>query len=128
MKRTVPQGSCLSPLLFSTFIIYIIKLVLKGLLFLFADDISLIVSDKTYFELETNINNDLNKINNRLIIDKLIPNIEKSSFVTMGCLRKDTNISVKLGSNLLNQTLKRVYQTKLLGLFLVINSNLTTIY
>jgi hypothetical protein len=40
-----------------------------------------------------------------------VPNIEKSDFMITGCPLKSTKISLKLGNN----ELKRVYQTKVLG-------------
>jgi hypothetical protein len=40
-----------------------------------------------------------------------VPNIEKSNFIIMGCPLRSTKISLKLGNN----ELKRVYQTKVLG-------------
>jgi hypothetical protein len=110
-KLSVPQGGCLSTLLFLVFINDIFKLILYGMLFLFADDLTLVVKAKTYKELEVKANTDLKLIHKWLLTNKLVPNLEKSNFIVMGCPLKSTQITIKLGQH----CLKRVNQTKILG-------------
>ena len=109
---SVGQGTILAPMLFTIFINGINELVLNGKLYLFADDMSLVVKAKTYSELESKINEDLDQINKWLTKHKLVPNIEKSNFILMGCPRNETTINVRLGE----QCLSRVKETKILGL------------
>ncbi len=110
-KLSVPQGGCLSTILFLVFINDIFKVIIFGILYLFADDLTLVVVAKTYDELEVKANSDLKAVREWLITNKLVPNIEKSNFIIMGCPLRSTKISLKLGNN----ELKRVYQTKVLG-------------
>ena len=109
---SVGQGTILAPMLFSIFIDSITKLDLNGNLYLFADDMSLVVTAKTYSQLESRINEDLFRINEWLKKHKMIPNIDKSNFVLMGCPRSETTINIRLG----DQNLARVKETKVLGL------------
>ena len=114
VKKTrvgVPQGSCLAPLLFSIFINDITKLNLNGILYLFADDMNLVVSAKTYIDLETKINSDLYNINNWFKKHRLVPNLTKSNYMIMGCPPKSVEMNVILG----NRPLKRVFDSKVLG-------------
>jgi hypothetical protein len=108
---SVPQGGCLSALLFIIFMNDIFELSLNGELFLFADDLTLIVFEKNYSELERNTNEDLRKISQWFNKNRLVPNLEKSNFMLMGCPLKSTTININFNGNDLN----RVYETKLLG-------------
>jgi hypothetical protein len=55
-----------------------------GILYLFADDLTLVVIAKTYDELEVKANSDHKAVDEWLITNKLLPNIEKSNFIIMG--------------------------------------------
>jgi hypothetical protein len=65
------------PLLFILFINEIASLPLKGKLYLFADDITLLVEAENYEELRNVINSNLQLIKNWLNSNKLIPNENK---------------------------------------------------
>ncbi len=93
---SVPQGGCLSALLFIIFMNDIFELTLNGELFLFADDLTLIVYAKNYSELERNTNEDLRKINEWLNKNRLVPNLDKSNFLLMGRPLKTTSITTVL--------------------------------
>lgn len=118
MKKSisVPQGGCLSAILFVLFINDIFKLPLTGKLYLFADDMTLIVSAKSYSELESNCNSDLKLIYNWLTKNRLIPNFDKSNFMLMGRPLNSTNIDLNFGQN----KLKRVFESKRWELCLII--------
>ncbi len=75
---------------------------------------SLVVIAKTYNELEVKANSDLKAVHEWLITNKLVPNIEKYNFIIVRCPLRSTKISLKLGNN----ELKRVYQTKVLGVMI----------
>jgi hypothetical protein len=111
---SVPQRGCLSALLFIIFMNDIFELALNDELFLFADDLTLIVYAKNYSQLERNTNEDLRKINEWLNKNRLVPNLDKSNFLLMGCPFKTTSININLNGN----NLKRVYETKLLGVII----------
>ena len=72
---------------------------------------SLVVSAKTYSELENKINSDLLKISNWLREHKLIVNSNKCNYMLMGCPLKSTELNITLEG----KPLKRVYETKILG-------------
>jgi hypothetical protein len=84
-KLSIPQGGCLSTILFLVFINDIFKVIISGILYLFADDLTLVVIAKTYDELEVKANSDLKAVHEWLITNKLASNIEKSNFLIMGC-------------------------------------------
>jgi hypothetical protein len=108
---SVGQGTVLSPTLFAIFVNDITYLELTGNLYLFADDMSLVVCGKTYEELQQNANQDLLKITNWFTTNKLVPNYEKSNFILMGCPRSQTNINLVFNST----ELQRVSETRILG-------------
>ena len=64
---SVPQGGCLAPLLFILYMNDIKNLPLIGKIYLFADDISLVIKAKSYPQLQQNIDHDLNLLNKWLI-------------------------------------------------------------
>ena len=76
VKCGVPQGSILAPLFFH---IYIndFRNVLTRLLRLFADDTNLTVAGETIGDVELAMNNDLTRINEWLLANKLTLNVTK---------------------------------------------------
>jgi hypothetical protein len=67
---------------------------LLGVIYLFADDISIIISAKTYAELQLKIDSDLRLIFDWFQKNKLVINYEKSNYMVMGCPKKDPNLLV----------------------------------
>ena len=92
----------------------ITKLKLCGQLYLFCDDISLVISAKTYDELQTKVNNDLSIIANWLRLNRLVLNYDKTNFILMGNPRESSIQCIKPSIN--NIYLKRIYNTKILGI------------
>ena len=72
----VPQGSVLGPLLFLLYINDIIKASTKFNFFLFADDTNLLYANKNLKTLEKVVNEELIKISDCLIANKLTLNIK----------------------------------------------------
>ncbi len=111
LALSVAQGSCLAPQLFGLFKNDITFVKLFGVIYLFAVDISISISAKTYAELQLKINCDLRLIFDWFHKNKLVINYQKSNYMVMGCPKKDSNLFVNLGQN----NLKRVNETKILG-------------
>ena len=109
INRGVPQGSKLGPLLFLMYINDISKLKLFSKMYLYADDITLICSAKTYNDLLNNCNHDLNLISNYCAENQLMINIKK----TKAMLMFFDNDDLKL--NLNNSNIDFVRDFKLLG-------------
>ena len=114
LKLSVPQGGCLAPLLFILYMNDIAELPLNGKLYLFADDMSLVVEAKTYSDLQNKLNSDLLQINSWLKNNRLVLNYNKTNFMVMGNPRESSISCIKPYIN--NNQLNRVYSTKILGI------------
>ena len=77
----VPQGSVLGPLLFLVYINDICNSCNQMKFYLFADDTNLLYADKNLKSLESTINDELCKLYDWLIANKLSLNIKKSNYV-----------------------------------------------
>ena len=83
-KVSVVQGSCLGPLLFILFINDIFKISIKGEMFLFADDMTLIIRDKSIQNLNEKVNHSLLLLSEYFKENRLILNVEKSFSLIFG--------------------------------------------
>lgn len=81
VRSGVPQGSCLSSLLFLTFINDFLDLRLKGYAQLYADDALLIYSNDDIESLFASINEDLVKINEWFVDNLLSFNAQKTKYL-----------------------------------------------
>lgn len=86
---------------------------MNGKLNLFADDMSLVLSAKTYSELNVKLNSDLNAIQNWLKINRLILNFDKTNYVIMGSPKEESIIDFK--PNINGKELSRAMTKKVLG-------------
>ena len=112
VKVGVPQGSILGPLLFNLYIDGITKLNLKGDLTLYADDCTIVMSDKTYAGLGQICQHNLDIINQWMSENRLAINADKSNYVIMDLNnRASLALDLKIGS----QDLPKAYETKILG-------------
>lgn len=119
VKRGVPQGSILGPLLFICYINDMpncLNCSTKSELCLYADDSNLLTSSVNYNDLEVNACIELANIEEYLIGNSLILNTQKTNYITFTTRQNQTNSQINLfvGDDHINQ----VDQTKFLGLFI----------
>lgn len=93
---SVQQGSNLGPLLFLVFINDIFRLKLNGKLIMFADDAILIVSDNDHRKLQQLIQEDLDRIYEWLVNNKLSMNIKKNEIYDNGAQSSMKNLNIKI--------------------------------
>ena len=92
----VPQGSVLGPLLFLVYINDICNSCNQMKFYLFADDTNLLYADKNLKSLESTINDELCKLYDWLIANKLSLNIKKSNYVIFRPRQKKVKYEVNL--------------------------------
>ena len=92
----MPQGSVLGPLLFLLYMNDIYKVSKEFKMTLFADDTNLLYSHKNLKSLESTMNDELLKLYDWLIVNKLTFNAKKSNYVIFHPYQKRLphNISV----------------------------------
>ena len=92
----VPQGSVLGPLLFLVYINDICNSCNQMKFYLFAEDTNLLYADKNLKSLESTINDELCKLYDWLIANKLSLNIKKSNYVIFRPRQKKVKYEVNL--------------------------------
>lgn len=117
VKKGVPQGSILGPILFLLYINDLPKIV-KHLVNLFADDNSLIIRAETNEELENEISMSIDILNDWYTMNNLKLNINKT-YLLKYSLRKEPSLVMNYNDELLTST----DCTKFLGI--VIDSQLS---
>ena len=109
----VPQGSILAPQFFNIYINNIAD-VSNFKIKLFADDACLSYSSFEYNNLETEINNELKKINQWRKINKLSVNFSKSNYMVFTQKKININMNITMDGN----RLEKVNKTKYLGVIM----------
>lgn len=101
----VPQGSVLGPLLFLLYINDITKASNKFNFFLFADDTNLLYANKNLKTLEKVVNEELIRVSDWLIANKLTLNIQKSNYVIFRPYQKKltSKLQIKIFDNALGK-------------------------
>ena len=118
----VPQGSILGPLLFAIYINELPKVLRNTTVTLFADDTAIYCSSQSARDLQTMLNQDLDRLAQWLYEHKLTLNISKSKFMLIGGPRK-LNTLEEFTLIIKEKELDRVNSFKYLGV--IINENLS---
>ena len=118
----VPQGSILGPLIFAIYINDLPKVLRNTTVTLFADDTALYCSSQSARELQTMLNQDLDRLAQWLYEHKLTLNVSKSKFMLIGGPRK-LNTLQEFTLTIKEKELDRVNSYKYLGV--IINENLS---
>ena len=103
VKCGVPQGSILGPLLFLIYINDIVKSSNILQFTLFADDTCIFYSSKPNLNIENTLNNELMKVSDWLIANKLSLNVNKSSFLTFSSNKKELKLNLRINKEILNE-------------------------
>ena len=118
----VPQGSILGPLLFILYVNDITNTSNILDFILFADDTTILFSDKDLNNKSTIINRKLKKVSNWFKANKLSVNASKTNFMTLGTSQMTNKIKEEFNIILDNTELDKVTSTKFLGI--IIDENL----
>ena len=114
IRRGIPQGSNLGPVLF---LIYINDLPnCLSLSSLFADDTNLTTAGKSVEDIQNNLNVDLQKVHRWLLANKLTINTEKTEYMLIGSRQRLNDIHNDSLIRLDNDEIKRINETKTLGI------------
>ena len=112
----VPQGSVLGPLLFIVYMNDVQSCLKKSEAFLFADDTTILCSNKDFDILYHEIEIDLANLIDWFNANKLSLNIEKTNYILFKA--KNSNFSAKRELSIVNKVINNVTQTKFLGLYI----------
>ena len=122
IKCGIPQGSILGPLLFLIYINDLPGCLLHTKVHMYADDTTLYSSSTSTAELYTKVNEDLNRVRDWLLANKLSLNVTKTEYMFLTTNFRLSNLgkdqAIKIGKN----QIERVKSTKYLGVYL--NENL----
>ena len=111
----IPQGSILGPLFFLLYINDLPNCLRLTTARLFADDTNLTASGSSIIDIERAMNEDLSRIKEWLLANKLSLNVAKTEFMLIGSHSKLGSLSTS-PSLMIDQTpLKQVFHSKMLG-------------
>ena len=111
----IPQGSILGPLLFLIYINDFPNCLNGTTSRLFADDTNLTAVGETVDEVEGRADIDMGNVRKWLRANKLSLNIGKTEYILIGSRHKTNSIDTERGIKIENQVIKKVRNTKVLG-------------
>lgn len=115
IKKGVPQGSILGPLLFIVFVNDIFLLNLQSDIIMYADDVSIIFNCENEKILQKQIESDLCLINNWFNNNCLSINVNKSNFIYFNSFReRNYSLAIRLNNSLVRQS----SNSKILGIII----------
>ena len=112
----VLQSSNLGPLLFLMYINDLPNCLRKSTASMFADDTNLTTSGSSIADVQSNLNEDSEHIHEWLLTNKLALNKEKTEYMIVGSRQRLNNINNDLELKLGRSRMKRVKETKTLGI------------
>ena len=115
VKCGIPQGSILGPLLFLIYINDLPECLNQATSRLFADDTNLTVAGETIGEVELAMNNDLARIKEWLLANKLSLNVAKTEFMLIGSDYKISNLVTQPIIKIDQTKIKQVFKSRVLG-------------
>ena len=115
VKCGIPQGSILGSLLFLIYINVLPECLSQATSRLFADDTNLTVAGETIREVELAMNNDLARLKEWLLANKLSLNVAKTEFMLIGSDYKIFNLVTQPNIKIDQTKIKQVYNSRVLG-------------
>lgn len=114
----LPQGSKLAATLFLLYINDIKSCLIHLMIMLFADDTLLYYSGDNVDEIERKVNEDLDRINNWLNVNKLKLNLKKTKYMV---IKKNSKVHFDLNIKMNEEAIERTYVMKYLGVMIDCN-------
>ena len=115
VKCGIPQGSIFGSLLFLMYINVLPECLSQATSRLFADDTNLTVAGETIREVELAMNNDLARLKEWLLANKLSLNVAKTEFMLIGSDYKIYNLVTQPNIKIDQTKIKQVYNSRVLG-------------
>lgn len=96
MKRGVPQGSILGPLLFLIYVNDFCSIPYTPKVIMYADDTNIFFTARSLFELENMVNMYLNQLSEWLTLNKLQLNSDKTKYIIFAPINKPKTYGVEI--------------------------------